>query len=663
MNISHMVRSMVGELTPAEGKQLELKAGQIVRGKVVQVTPETSEALVNINGALVKAKLETPMQEGQVTMLQVQPESSNGQVVLKPVALSTHVPMTDESIGELLKSLGLQDLKQGMGEAIIRMMHKEGIPLTKDDAQAFKILAQAIPSNVSDEEWLLAGALAWKRGLPLTQQTVASLHQVLFGKDLGNLLQGLNAQLQLLSGTATGAAGFSAETTHIMKQLDALSKQMYSETSSVKHRIDAEKANVMTGKPIEPIVSGKTNLPASTVFTGNTAANTVGSSGTNADTGKSSGAPASNGSTSDASKQSVRTASDGILPNEAEQAVENKNIRQPGPGTGASAKEGSTITFSPSAKPAPEIDGLLIDANLESPSTKAALANQLKTEQGQRTEFSLQSSKASKADETLKNSTASLDTLKQQPLINVIDSEHPWVSKIMKLLGVEHEQAVVKQIEQGIMDRSTSSPGTPLGTLLSEGKFQQHSTTDTIKSLLLQLAQGTDLPPAVRDTVQQALQQVTGQQLLMTPDKNPLFTHLTLFIPFLNESGEETASVHIQSRKGSKGELDKDNCRLLFDLKMKVLGDTLVDVQVMNNIVSLKVHNDQPETGALLEMSRQDIAASVEGIGYQFLSMKCVPYPKAEPDPKPEQSLSSGLSGNLTAQYTAQPYKRMDFRI
>ena len=79
------------------------------------------------------------------------------------------------------------------------------------------------------------------------------------------------------------------------------------------------------------------------------------------------------------------------------------------------------------------------------------------------------------------------------------------------------------------------------------------STMETLKGILLQLLQSDELPPTIKESIQQLTAQLTGQQLLLTSDRNSMFTHVTMFIPFRNEQGEETASVHIQSRKGKRG--------------------------------------------------------------------------------------------------------------
>src|SRR5665647_808640 len=99
MNVGQLLRSLLNEAQPAELKTLELKVGQIVKGLVLQLL-SGQDALVNISGVQVKAHLETPLKQGEVAMLQVQPESGNGEITLKPLANST-VPIADESIADV----------------------------------------------------------------------------------------------------------------------------------------------------------------------------------------------------------------------------------------------------------------------------------------------------------------------------------------------------------------------------------------------------------------------------------------------------------------------------------------------------------------------------------------------------------------------------------
>ncbi|QUL52655.1 DNA ligase [Paenibacillus tritici] len=214
----------------------------------------------------------------------------------------------------------------------------------------------------------------------------------------------------------------------------------------------------------------------------------------------------------------------------------------------------------------------------------------------------------------------------------------PWVGRILKLLGAEHEQQVLRGGGAGAAPVASGGAEDAAGTL---------------KGVLLQVLGSSEIPPAVKEAAGQLVQQLTGQQLLLNTDRTAPFAQVTMFLPLQGPDGRETASVHIQSRRGRKGELDAANCRLWFDLDMKQLGQTMVDVQVVDRIVSLRLHNDQPWVLELLEGRREEIKAAVESIGYQLSSLRT--------DPLPELSVAAAAA--KPSDYAPNEYKGVDYRI
>jgi hypothetical protein len=192
------------------------------------------------------------------------------------------------------------------------------------------------------------------------------------------------------------------------------------------------------------------------------------------------------------------------------------------------------------------------------------------------------------------------------------------------------------------------------------------SPADTLKSALLSLAAHEETPPALRDAAQSLVHHITGQQLLLSSERQPNnpFSLMTLFVPMKGQDGDTTAAVHVQTRRGRKGEWDADNCRLLFDLRMRHLGDTFVDVQVVDRIVSVKLMNDFPGMAALVEQAREELGAGLRDAGFQLLSMT------AQPLPAPKEAGSGDFgdandksNGPMPAAYAAKPYKGVDFRV
>ncbi|RQW13109.1 hypothetical protein [Paenibacillus rhizophilus] len=217
-----------------------------------------------------------------------------------------------------------------------------------------------------------------------------------------------------------------------------------------------------------------------------------------------------------------------------------------------------------------------------------------------------------------------------------------WVARVLKLLGAEHEQLALR----GGAAQAGAEPGAVAG----------EQAGDTVKGVLLQAMASSDVPAAVKEAAGQLVQHLTGQQLLLNTDRTAPFAQVTLFLPLKGPDGTETASVHIQSRRGHKGELDASNCRLWFDLDMKALGQTLVDVQVVDRIVSLKLHNNEPWAQELLESSKDDIKSAMETIGYQLSSFKAESFPAQSPE-------KTGKGPGSPADYVPDSYRGVDYRI
>ncbi|MGN7760414.1 hypothetical protein [Paenibacillus sp. 22594] len=241
-----------------------------------------------------------------------------------------------------------------------------------------------------------------------------------------------------------------------------------------------------------------------------------------------------------------------------------------------------------------------------------------------------------------------------------------WVGRVLKLLGAEHEQQAVRGGGHAAAEvRAAAVPAAAAGreaalpqVALASTAVGDDTAADTLKGVLLQVLGSSEVPPAVKEAAGQLVQQLTGQQLLLNTDRTAPFAQVTMFLPLHGPDGQETASVHIQSRRGRKGELDASNCRLWFDLEMKQLGQTLVDVQVVDRIVSLKLHNDTPWVLELLEERKDEIGVAVESIGYQLSSLRTEPLPQ----PNAASTATAGGAGRL-ADYVPDSYKGVDYRI
>ncbi|TVY08798.1 hypothetical protein [Paenibacillus cremeus] len=731
MNISGLMRSFIGETKVAEPKALELKVGEVVKGTVLQSFSD-QDALMSIGGVQVRAKLETPLKPGDVTMLQVQPESETGQVVLKPMQ-SSNVPIAEVSLGEVLKTVGLPD--SPANRQLVQALHQAGISLTKENVQAFADLQTRMPTQQTQEQWLPSAVIAFQKGLPLTPETVLSVRQAVQGEPFHATLTQLEALVQQELG-GEGEASLSPQTRELLQSARQLVQQVRDAAgqliaSAGDDAAAADDAATTVGGAVEAQPRGSQGgaVAGQQASATGAAAMTIGSQGVAEEASRAvvgnsqqsqqqvskDGATAAGGQRAFVGDDVVDGASEGVH-GVAQRAASGSDVAAAEPqqkvpaavegaprgaadgagvnrAAGAQLQAGDVDSQQKAAAPAGEPGAEAADGDSAEPlPQRAAAPGQQQPEAQPRR--SAEQAPAGAADTPQRigdgraqgspaaaeartgasgaqtppgeagaspggASAASAGAAPAAPAAPAAapapSSDGHVLGRLMKALGVEHEHDAMKLLESRTADPA-SSAASPADA----------KAADTLKSVLLQLSQADDISSSLKDSAQQAVQQITGQQLMLSQDRTAMFSHVTLFVPLMNANGEQTAAIHIQSRKGKNGSLDESNCRLVFDLQMKAMGDTMVDVQVVNRIVSLNIHNNLPFTQQLLEASKEEIAQGLASVGYQFISMKCSPYPEkvaADTSGTSTESRETKPATPITSVYTQKPYKGMDIRV
>ncbi|MGG4091198.1 hypothetical protein [Paenibacillus lautus] len=657
MNIGSLIRGLLGEQKPGDAKTLELKPGQVVRGVVMNVSEDGQEAVVQIQGVQVKAKLETPLRAGETALLQVQPPGEGGTAVLKPLSQTPGQPLSPSSMAEVLDFAGLPDTKEN--REMIRGMQNAGVPLTKDNIAMFREALAVKPPQIPAAEWAESAAIAFHRGLPITPESVKGLHQAVFGPQLHQLLQSLEQQLASALSAGSGGlvdAGKQAASGAPPTVGGEASAGSVTQAGSGQQALLTKLQGLLQqlrGELAQPWASGGTATPAA----GQPAAVAMGPA---AAPGEGAAGPSPKPPTPSAEpwvgrllkllgaeheQQALRGAGTGPAGEAARTGsaapAGQPAAAQPGSNTAAGAAPGANAAL-PAHTPAPAASAAAPLPAAAEPS--AAVAGQAGGQAASQPAAPAPSSSGAAAITTgalgtpgnAANASQQAAANAQAGAVNQQGSTQPVVTS--------GQQNIAQGVQQAVM-ASTPSGESAL------------ALQDTLKGVLLQVLSSQDAPPALKEAAQQVVQHLTGQQLLLNTDRTAPFAQVTMFIPLHGVDGEQTASVHIQSRRGRKGELDATNCRLLFDLDMKFLGPTLIDVQVVDRIVSLSFRNDQSYAAELFEEKKQELAQAVSSIGYQLLSVKTEPLPLVAP-------LTSDASVQGTAaEYTPQTYKGVDMRI
>lgn len=596
MNIGPMLRALMGDGQPADGSRaLELRIGQIVRGVLMEML-DNHEALMNINGVHVRAKLDAEMAVGKSTLLQVQPGGSGGLVVLKPLADPSDA-FPEEGLKDVLKSFGLPEHKWALD--LIRGLKRDGYPIGRETAAYFSTAAEMKPARADMQSWAGAVDVAFRRGLTPTETTLASLRQALFAAPMHEVLADLQSALTRWLGGSDASPQASA--------LGQKVQNLLSQGAALLAQAEAQ----LSGQ-----AGGNTSLG---VINTNQAAAAAGQREEAADSQKS-GAPGK-------APVDVAAARAGGGPIHSAQAQ-----NAPGSPAGSSLPETQKagISAGPHVQSRPIAEG---GAAVSNASGAADAANRIPA---------------------------------QPPAPK---PEAAWIGRFLQWLGAGHEHRLLHAAE-GRMPGEAGLPAGP-GLATAPGAdapapSQEARPADTLKGALLALAAHEEVPPAVREAAQSLAAHITGQQLLLSSERNQAapFSHMTLFVPMKGADGDTTATVHVQTRRNRRGEWDAHNCRLLFDLRMRHVGDTVVDVQVVDRIVSLKLLNDYPGMPDLIEQARGELTAGMSSAGFQLLSLTVSPLPQWKDGSASVETASGNADKSPAAgAYAAKPYKGVDFRV
>lgn len=156
--------------------------------------------------------------------------------------------------------------------------------------------------------------------------------------------------------------------------------------------------------------------------------------------------------------------------------------------------------------------------------------------------------------------------------------------------------------------------------LLHESDVTQKLTTDrpldeNLKQALLKLAQTSGSQRA-----DQALQQITGQQLLAKADGQGLQT-LVLALPIMLQNTVDDVKIFVQANQKNE-KIDWENCSLYFLLETKKFGDVGILLKSVDRHLAITVKNDQLHVKNQLQPLIEQSKVRLEEIGYQMSSLK-----------------------------------------
>jgi len=143
---------------------------------------------------------------------------------------------------------------------------------------------------------------------------------------------------------------------------------------------------------------------------------------------------------------------------------------------------------------------------------------------------------------------------------------------------------------------------------------QTHSETPNMKALFMNLGQaGAGM--LARQTAEQAVMNITGQQLLSKFDANSHVQTMFYQLPLLMQDKIETVHVYLNSRNEG-GKLDWQNCSLYFLFDTEKYGKIGILLQAVERNLALTVKTDHEGLKETLRPLTEIAKENLEAIGY-----------------------------------------------
>ncbi|MFK3937723.1 hypothetical protein ACI2JA_09475 [Alkalihalobacillus sp. NPDC078783] len=177
----------------------------------------------------------------------------------------------------------------------------------------------------------------------------------------------------------------------------------------------------------------------------------------------------------------------------------------------------------------------------------------------------------------------------------------------VKQLGLNHEADVAQKFSQREPEKDV-----PLER--------------NLKQSLIQLVKSQDESGKTSQLASQALQHVTGQQLLSKQDAQPLQS-LFFQLPLVLEQKVEQLQCYIQSKKEGE-QVDWQNCSLYFLMETPKLGEIGISIKAVQRQLSVTLTNDQKDFKLKMEPLVEKAIAKVEEVGYSISSVSFSPFSK-----------------------------------
>ena len=156
-----------------------------------------------------------------------------------------------------------------------------------------------------------------------------------------------------------------------------------------------------------------------------------------------------------------------------------------------------------------------------------------------------------------------------------------------------------------------------------------------------------------KQAAEQLLNRITTLQLLSSD--NGFMQQIVTQIPLSFHHLAKEATIQWHGRKQEDGRIDPNYCRILFYLQLEAIGDTFIDVQIQNRIISLDVMNERSDLKEIASSLINPLRDQLRQLDYHLSSFSFSV-------PSEKQIITEGLK-NLAIPAVSNGTQGVDLRI
>jgi hypothetical protein len=151
---------------------------------------------------------------------------------------------------------------------------------------------------------------------------------------------------------------------------------------------------------------------------------------------------------------------------------------------------------------------------------------------------------------------------------------------------------------------------------------QEQQQQQNLKEVLMKLAQGDaqETNRKIAQQAEQALTNLTGQQLLSKSDASGTLQSMFFNLPLMLGGNPENLQVFINSKNEGQ-QVEWENCNLYFLLETKKLGDVGILLNSTDRNLSITIKNDLPGFKEKIEPLASFTKEKLQEVGYNVSSI------------------------------------------